>query len=286
MSRYPLPFSKMQACGNDFVVLNDTARAWVGQESALARALCNRRFGVGADGLMMVRQLDSSVGLFELVFVNSDGLIGEMCGNGARCVARFVRDHDLCVQDKWTLQTAAGPVHVEFLSDQQIQLALPPPLPWRPAQELWWQDQAWTLHAVHIGPPHVVCILPSSEILGDVALDNLGPFVRHHEWYAPSGCNFNIVRRIAENRLQLRTYERGVEQETLGCGTGAVASVWVLHQLGMASAHTTVLTSSGESIAVDVSNPIRPLLAGQAHPIAHGCLDAEWLAHHHLAPSA
>jgi diaminopimelate epimerase len=137
-----------------------------------------------------------------------------------------------------------------------------------------------------LGPPHVVCVLPTLDVLNQAPLAHLGPIVRYHNWYAPSGCNFNIVARLSENCVQLRTYERGVEEETLGCGTGAAASVWVLHhQLGWVLPETTVMTKSGEPIDIDVRDPLRPLLTGRAHAIGHGCLDDGWLARHHLIPN-
>lgn len=285
MTKLATHFSKLQACGNDFVVMDDTARCWEGQESALGRALCDRHFGIGADGLMLVRQTaDAQADVFELVFVNANGLIGEMCGNGARCVARFLRDDGLCVAQHWTLLTAAGAVAVEFLSEHDIRLALPSPLPWGPVRELHWGGRQWTLHSAYVGPPHVVCVWPDSNTLANVPIADVGPVVRHHEWYAPSGCNVNVVARLSQECLQLRTYERGVEAETLGCGTGATASVWLLHQQGLVSAQTTVITQSGERIHIDVSRSERPLLTGRAHAVAHGQLDQAWLIRHQLVP--
>ncbi len=263
-----LSFTKMQACGNDFIVVNDLACQLLGQESSLAKALCNRHLGVGADGLLILRP-NPQPNHLQMVFINADGLEGEMCGNGARCVSAYARHHGLCQGDNLTLHTLAGPVQVRFGEQERMRLTLPPPGPMLTgALDLTWRGSRWHFDALDVGPPHVVCLLDTLDELRALDVAALGRLVRGHAAFEPRGCNVNFAVRSGPDELHMRTYERGVEDETLGCGTGACASALVAKQrLGMPD-RVRVVTHSGETLVIDTGEGLS--LSGHAHWICEG----------------
>lgn len=272
-----LPFTKMQACGNDFVVIDDRGLALTGRESALARRLCHRRLGVGADGVLIVRD-GRSPGAFDMMLVNADGLQGEMCGNGARCVAAWLRERGLGGPDAVILETLAGAVRATFGPHGRIQLTLPPPGAISPSRTLEFEGQTWGFRALDVGPPHVVTVLDGLPALAAAPVLGLGRHVRRHPLFAPRGCNVNFVAPASGGRLYLRTYERGVEDETLGCGTGATAAAIVCRALGLSGTRVEVVTTSGDALAVDLEQPDAPQLSGTAQGVAEGRVLDAWLA--------
>jgi len=265
-----LEFTKMQACGNDFVVIDDRAGVWAGRESALAKKLCQRQFAIGADGLLLLRN-GRGTGQFDMVFVNADGLIGELCGNGARCLAAFIRRAGLA-QDSLQLQTPAGIVQVQFVGDQTIVLDLPAAGVPRFDIRIDWQDQILDFDAIDIGVPHAVCFVADLTELAAIPVASLGCHVRHDRAFMPRGANIDFVA-LHDGRLYLRTYERGVEAETQGCGTGATAAALLAHTRFGLPSPITVQTSSGESVTVRFRSDHTALqLEGGAHFIADGKL--------------
>lgn len=267
-----LAFAKMQACGNDFVIIDDRALALFGRESDLARRLCERRRAIGADGLLILRP-GSAPGCYGMVFVNANGLVGEMCGNGARCLAAFIRQVE-GGNSALVLETGAGPVRALFLDAGPIELSLPPPVPLGTAHSVTWAGREWRFDAIDVGPPHVVCLLEDLPTLETLDVPRIGHAVRWDAHYAPRGCNVNFAA-VHEGRLHLRTFERGVEDETLGCGTGAVAAVSVARRRMGADSPSTVITRSGDALQVCLGAPGEPArLSGYAHFVADGrCAD-------------
>ncbi len=265
-----LRFTKMQACGNDFVIVDDRVGALVARESEVSRRVCQRRLGIGADGLLILRN-GSQAGHFRMVFVNADGLIGEMCGNGARCLSAHIRR--LGLADKaLVLETGNGLVHVRFLDNERIELTLPAAGPVRTDIAVQWGGQQWLFDAVDIGPPHAVCFVDTVADLAALDVARIGSDVRHHATFAPRGCNVNFAA-IDGGVLHVRTFERGVEDETLGCGTGATATVLVARLRWGPSAPTVVITRSGEELDVALDDAAGSLrLTGGAHLVADGTL--------------
>lgn len=272
-----LAFTKMQACGNDFIVVDDREHRLLGQESLLAQHVCHRRFGIGADGLLVIRPGRQN-GHLGMVFVNANGLEGEMCGNGARCVAAYARRHHLVNTPTLRLDTLAGEVLVTFDPQGLIRLCLPPPGALHPGTDIEWGGRVWHFEAIDVGPPHVVCWLDSVDTLQSLDAVTLGRVVREHPAFAPRGCNVNFVALNAHGHLHMRTYERGVEDETLGCGTGACASALVGYaQRGMPP-DITVITRSTEPLHVRLDHPDGIELAGGAHFVAQGHLiETPWM---------
>lgn len=268
-------FAKMQACGNDFIVMDDRTEQFAGCESALAQRLCQPHLGIGADGLLLLRNGDAA-NHFGMVFVNANGLIGEMCGNGARCLAAFIH-RAILVTQTLVLQTAIGPVPVRFEDTHSILLDLPAAGPVRSGIAIDWQGQDWLFEAVEVGVPHAVIFLPDLSALEQLSVDALGRHVCHHPAFAPRQTNVNFVA-LHDGRLHLRTYERGVEAETLGCGTGATAAALLAHQRFDLPWPIEVVTRSGEALQIDfepVSNSLK--LSGSAHFIACGHIEATLL---------
>lgn len=269
-------FTKMQACGNDFIVMDDRTEQFAGLEPALAQRLCQRHLGLGADGLLLLRNGDAA-GYFGMVFVNANGLIGEMCGNGARCLAAFIHRAHLVTQ-ALVLQTMIGPVPVCFEDAQRMRLDLPAASPVRSRIAIDWQGQDWLFDAVEIGVPHAVMFVPDLGALEQLPVDALGRHVCHHRAFAPRQTNVNFVA-LQDGRLHLRTYERGVEAETLGCGTGATAAALLAHQRLGLPWPVEVVTRSGEALQIGcVPDSGLLQLSGSAHFIASGHIEADLLS--------
>jgi len=261
-----LAFTKMHACGNDFIVIDDRAGRFAGAETELARRLCRRRLAVGADGLLLLRA-SPAPDRFGMVFVNADGLLGEMCGNGARCLAAWLRRAGLAGADS-RLETLAGAVPVRF-DGAAITLELPPARLLRSDVAIPWQGRDWLFDEVDLGVPHVVSFVADRAALRQAPVIALGRHVRQHPQFAPRGCNVNFAA-LEGGRLHLRTYERGVEDETLGCGTGATAAVLAAQRRFGLPAKVEVVTCSGESVWIEHAPDAPPQLSGGAHFVADG----------------
>ena len=268
-------FAKMQACGNDFIVMDDRSGQFAGLESALAQRLCQPHLGLGADGLLLLRNGDAA-DHFGMVFVNANGLIGEMCGNGARCLAAFIH-RAILVTQALVLQTMVGSVPVRFESADTILLDLPAAGPVRSGIPIDWEGRDWLFAALEVGVPHAVIFLPNLNALTQLPVAALGHHVCHHPVFAPRQTNVNFVT-MQDGRLHLRTYERGVEAETLGCGTGATAAALLAHQRWGLPWPVEVVTRSGEVLQINcepVSGSLQ--LSGSAHFIASGHIEADLL---------
>lgn len=228
-----IPFAKYQATGNDFVLV-DNQQALLPAEAVQAYAqLCHRRFGIGSDGLIFIQPHATLA--FEMVYYNSDGRLGSMCGNGARAAVHYAQRLGL-VQDQAQFWTYDGQ-HQASLSGNVVTLEMKASSPIAPqGADAWY---------VHTGSPHHIEWVQEIDSL-DVAA--LGPPIRYSQRYAPDGCNVNFVRVLAPNHLQMRTYERGVEAETYSCGTGvtAAALVYAAQLLPQAVFEITVDTPGGQ----------------------------------------
>ncbi len=290
-----LPFARMHGCGNDFVVIDDRDGFWRPRRSELARALCDRRKGLGGDGIILIGR-DPAVD-FAMTYTNGTGVDGEMCGNGARCVVR--RAHDLGIAgDRTMFRTDAGMIGAD-VTPATITLDMTKPSPARLNLSVASGGRDWLVHEIDTGVPHIVIFVSGIEAI-DVAAD--GPPLRHHPQF-PRGVNVNFGEKLGPNRYRVRTYERGVEAETLACGTGSVATALIAHLLEGASSPVTIVPSGGGELRIDFTPKAfssgvgtgsreenatkqRPdadggfdhvRLAGPAETIATGTLTAGWL---------
>ncbi len=272
---FPLPFWKMSGAGNDFLVI-DHRKPLVPPEqmTAFARLVCRRKFSVGADGIFFLEP--SLTADFKWRFFQADGSEAEMCGNGARCVARFAYMNGMAAA-RMRFETLAGIVEAT-VADTQVAIGMPAPRDLRLDLQVEAEGRSWQAHSVNTGVPHLVIFVEQLETF-DVA--GCGKQLRYHPMFAPAGTNVNFVEQ-AEHGFRIRTYERGVEDETMACGTGAVAAALVAEAKGYASSPVTLVTSGGVALAVQFApgkkeSTGQVLLKGPAHLIYRGELSAEAL---------
>lgn len=244
----------MAGGGNDFVVIDNRPgkiNEKIADASDLARRICTRALSVGADGLILI---ESSVrATFRMRYWNSDGSFGAFCGNGTRCAARFAFLNVMAGR-KMTIETDAGIVSAEISDGAQVMLALPPPSMFRPKRPLAVGNQTVHGSSILVGVPHYVLYLRDDLWTQNVA--SLGSAIRRHPDLQPDGgANVNFVTVRDGRSIEVRTYERGVEAETLSCGSGVVASAVTSGLFGKVQSPVTVLTRSG--ILYEVSFEIR-----------------------------
>jgi diaminopimelate epimerase len=239
-----LPFYKMHGGGNDFVLMDHRQHLIPeAEQSRFARRVCAPRVGVGADGLILIE--DSQRADFRWRFFNADGSEAEMCGNGARCAARFAVMHGLA-GPRLTFETLAGLIEAEVLN-HQVRVALVGVEDLRLHLSIPLAGENLAGHFLKVGVPHVAVQV---ENLEEVPIRQWGREIRFHQMFQPAGTNVNFVRARDHHTLDVRTYERGVEDETLACGTGAVAAAIISASLGEVASPVAVHTRGGEILTV------------------------------------
>lgn len=244
-----VPFFKMQGCGNDFVCVDNRI---LGIDPAampdLVIPVCRKAFGVGADGMIFFDHAPEGSGLAYIWhFFNADGSRAEMCGNGSRCAARLAWMLGIAPA-RHVFGTDAGPIEAEVDPDSnQVTVQLTPPKDLRLGIDIEIDRRPFHLHFVNTGVPHAVAVMDHLEL---VDVWKLGRAIRQHPTFAPAGTNVNFISSEEKGTLSLRTYERGVEDETYACGTGAVASAIVARELGMTGEETDITTTGGEVLGV------------------------------------
>lgn len=239
-----IKFDKMEGAGNDFIMIdNRSAEIPDSMKVRMAKDYCRRAMGIGADGMIFL-QPDKEFD-FSWDFFNSDGSKAEMCGNGARCAARFAHKIGAAGREM-TFRTLAGPI-VATLTERGAKVKLTNVKLPSGKQTIKVLDKEMGLWFLNTGVPHVVVETPD---LDHCEVVTLGRAIRNHEAFAPAGTNVNFFKVLDKNRLAIRTYERGVEDETLACGTGSVATSIVAGRFFGCSGPVTVLTRSGEELVV------------------------------------
>ncbi len=242
-----LTFTKMNGAGNDFVVMDNRDRSLVLTQTQIA-ALCDRHRGVGADGLMLVEPPEGEA-TARMRYYNADGGEAEMCGNGARCFAKYVnRLHDDSLTEV-SFETMAGVILATFPGGQgDVCVQLSKPFDWNLKQDLSLPNgDALLVHSVNTGVPHAVVFVKDVQATDIVAI---GASIRYHQAFEPAGTNANAAQILSENELRIRTYERGVEGETLACGTGMAACALVHHQLTGATSPIAVHVAGGDTLSI------------------------------------
>jgi diaminopimelate epimerase len=209
VSRNTIDFCKYQGTGNDFVVIDDRKENFDHNDFNLVKKLCHRKFGVGADGLILIR--DHFKYDFEMLYFNSDGRIGSLCGNGSRCAVHFACQLGLFQKDT-TFQTSEGSLQASVVGDM-VHVKMPD------VNDIISKEKGLFLDT---GSPHLICF--EDDGLDTLDVYNQGRDIRYSGEYAAEGTNVNFVQVLDQDRLFVRTYERGVENETLSCGTGVTAS--------------------------------------------------------------
>lgn len=212
-----VPFVKYSGCGNDFILVdNRTSTISHPLAQSFVKRLCHRQLGIGADGLILLE--NSSSADFRMRIFNADGSEAEMCGNGIRCLTRFIADIGLACHPL-VIETLHSPIGV-YLQGDQVKVSMPSPRDFKNHVSIKHQGADLILHHLDTGVPHVVIFVDDIETS---PLLPLASSLRHHPYFHPRNTNVNLAQISSPNRVHVRTFERGVEQETLACGTGAVA---------------------------------------------------------------
>jgi diaminopimelate epimerase len=239
-----IPFMKMSGSGNDFIII-DHRKPFLDQGllKAFIRSVCRRRISVGADGLILIERSERAD--FKWRFYNADGSEAEMCGNGGRCAARFAYLKEIA-GPSLRFETLAGILSAQ-VNGKRVKLEMTKPHDLRLDESIPIEGREVTLSKINTGVPHTVYFL---EDLEDVDVIQMGREIRFHPHFAPGGTNVNFVQVENSSQLSIRTYERGVEDETLACGTGAVASALIAAFKGWVESPVSIRTRGGEALQV------------------------------------
>ena len=238
-----LIFLKMGGSGNDFIVIDNRDGRLDIEPRTLAERICRRRMSVGADGLILLEP--SSKADFRMRIVNADGSEAEMCGNGARCVARFAEMLGIA-GPHMVFETLAGIIRAQ-VDGSSVKLQTSRPQEIRLRQSIEVDGDLHEIHSINTGVPHAVLFCSDLEV---VPVQTLGRKIRFHPAFQPAGTNVDFATLLDDRTLHIRTYERGVEDETLACGTGTIAAALVAAALGMVSSPVEVRVRSGETLTV------------------------------------
>ena len=279
-----LKFTKMAGAGNDFVVFDNRDGQAPEERTAFVRRVCARRLGVGADGALFVERSDTAD--FKMRYYNADGGEAEMCGNGGRCISRYAYLYGIA-GEKMVFETIAGRYRAEIVGEH-VRLEMIPPKDVRLQFEINVDGKELTVNFIHTGVPHVVLF---ANRIDDIDVRELGRKIREHEKFAPAGTNANFVQVVDPGRIKIRTYERGVEDETLACGTGTVAASLAGALLNRLRSPVEAVTKSGliltvhfdlQGSALKGSSPegqqfTEVFLEGNAEVIFEGTLAQDWI---------
>ncbi len=239
-----IEFYKMSGSGNDFIIVDN--RDKIVDENDLLNFIvkvCRRKMSVGADGFILVENTEGAD--FKWRFFNSDGSVAEMCGNGARCVARFAYLNGIAGPEM-SFETVAGIVEAQ-VTGESVKIKMTDPSDFKTDYTLELKDRSISVSSINTGVPHVVMV---TDTLDDVEVVKMGREIRFHPMFAPAGTNVNFICPIKEDTIGIRTYERGVEDETLACGTGSVAGALIMARKMKIDAPIHVLTRSGGNLKI------------------------------------
>ena len=233
----------MNGAGNDFVVVDNRAGE-VELASEQIMWLCDRHRGVGADGVLLLEPAQNG-GDFRMRYYNADGAEAEMCGNGARCFARFARKV-AGARERLSFETPAGVIGADLAGDL-VKLNMSDPSDLRLNMRLEIDGEETLVHYINSGVPHVVVPVARVDM---VHVDTQGKAIRRHKTFSPKGANVNFMEKRGAQKIAIRTFERGVEGETLACGTGVVASALIFSALENVAGPIDVLVRGGSELSV------------------------------------
>ncbi len=240
---HPIDFVKMAAAGNDFIVIDNRRGSLKGSVKEKAKRLCDRKLGVGADGVLLLER--SAKADFRMRIFNPDGSEADMCGNGVRCLSKFASDKKI-VKPEHAVETPAGIIRARVRGGL-VKALLTEPKDLREYPKLPVNGRHEEVHFLNTGVPHAVIIKNS---LDGLDVFSRGRELRYHRTFSPRGTNVNFVSVGPGNEIRVRTYERGVEGETLACGTGSTASALTAARLENLRSPVRVKTWGGESLKV------------------------------------
>ena len=231
-----LQFYKYQGTGNDFLLVDNRPLRFPKNDTKLVAKLCDRKFGIGADGLILLEEHPTVD--FTMVYYNADGNLSSMCGNGGRCITHFANFLGM-------IETAATFEAIDGLHETKIENGLIH-LKMSPVAEIQ-QEKEFTF--LDTGSPHHIQLV---ENLSAFDVITNGRSIRNNQ-YGTAGANVNFVEQLSENKFAVRTYERGVEDETLSCGTGVTAVALAMHATGKATSEKIILQQPGGELQISFS---------------------------------
>lgn len=256
-------FYKYEGTGNDFIFIDNRQDSFPKNDTKLVEKLCDRRFGIGADGLILLENDTTSD--FNMVYYNSDGNQSSMCGNGGRCIVAFAKSLNL-ISDETTFRATDGLHYASVLNDGTVSLQM------KDVAEVKVETDYIFLNT---GSPHHVMLVKD---LDNYDVKGIGASIRYSDLYGKAGSNVNFVTAISEGHFRLRTYERGVEDETLSCGTGATAAAIAMNAIGKTNSHAIKLDVEGGTLEVSFDKVddryINVFLKGPATFVFEG--EIEW----------
>ena len=272
-----IKFVKMHGNGNDFIILDEFNSTLIpeSKKPSFVRAISHRYFGLGADGVIFVQKAQNVDADIRFRYFNSDGSEAEMCGNGIRCFSRYVFERGY-VKNTFKAETLAGVISLNVSEDEEgywIRVNMGkakfskediPTL-----DDVWGREfkiygHSYNVYAVNTGVPHAVVFVDNL----DIDVERVAKEIRYSRIF-PQGVNVNFVKVENRNKALVRTYERGVERETLSCGTGAVAVAVVAEKLGKMDRDVEIITIGGK-LRIEIKNNGLVYMAGQASKIAEG----------------
>ncbi len=237
-------FAKYAGCGNDFILF-DNRRGDFPKSPRLFQKLCHRQWGIGADGVILL-ELSTQAHARMRIF-NADGSEAEMCGNGIRCLVHWMQSLGFS-QTVYSIETMQRLLKAWVIGqDVRIEMGSPTHLQWNVPIDH--ESTSLRIHSLDTGVPHAILFVSDIE----ANLKQLGPFIRHHPYWSPKGTNFSVVKRLDEMTFAIRTFERGVEDETLACGTGATAAALAAAHQFKLQGPLKMQTRSGDCLNIHFS---------------------------------
>lgn len=243
-------FTKMVGAGNDFAVIDSGLKGL----NALAKRLCDRKTGIGADGMLVLEK--SKIADFRMRIFNANGSEAEMCGNGLRCAILYVKTYGRVsaqahkgISKRFKVETKAGLYDGEITAKDRVKIKMEEPRDLKLDFPINVNGREIKANFINTGVPHTVVFV---EGLDKINVDSIGSQIRYHDEFKPKGSNVNFVETIDNSNIKIRTYERGVEGETLACGTGSVASAIISRVKGEAPNHL-LRSGTGHGLRVKVN---------------------------------
>ncbi len=260
-----IKFTKLSATGNDFILFDNQDGRFRGDEHAFFRDICQRRISVGADGVLLLES--SPRNDFSLRYYNSDGSLGEMCGNGARAAAYYAWYHQIA--GPTMTFDVLGVVYEARIQENWVSLVMPPPVSIQEFPGVADEADGKEGGYLNVGVPHFVLFVDDVETID---VEAIGRKYRYHPAFQPWGTNTNFVQVLDPSNLKIRTYERGVEAETLACGTGTISAAILASRQRAIQLPVTVHARGGQLRVFFETDMTKILLEGQAKIVYYGQL--------------
>ncbi|PIX77553.1 MAG: diaminopimelate epimerase, partial [bacterium (Candidatus Ratteibacteria) CG_4_10_14_3_um_filter_41_18] len=260
-------FVKMQSGGNDFVLI-DNRKSLIRDRAKLARKLCLRKFSIGADGFLLLE--NSKTADFRMRIYNSDGSEAEMCGNGIRCLIKFIYSEKLAAQKEISIETKDAIYYGKY-KKELISVRIREPKKVNLNLNLKIKEKKEKVFLINVGVPHTIVFVKN---LKKIDVKSLGSLIRYHQQFSPAGTNVDFVRVVNRHALKIRIYERGVEDETFSCGTGATAAAIISYKLGRVKSPVKVFPIFGKPLKIHFDPGLKEIyLEGEAIKVYEGeCL--------------